>query len=347
MKRCLSLFVVVFAFACKSQTAEPTEVPATEAAPVAPVGSHPACVGPVVEGAAETLKVGAAEWEFAGSTVRMKSGVNDGALTIGAVADIKEDTDENKSNLETLVAWFEKEAVDLIVVAGDTGETQPQIENVLTILAGANVPVFNIIGNREGKTDYGKAMASLRPKNVFDLNVVRRIDTPVADIVSMPGYFNPSYIHSDDGCQYFAEDVAALSALVGTCDSPVVLVSHGGPRQEGPEALDRTAEGANVGDPALTRLLEERKVPFGIFGNIHEAGGRATDRAGENVLAEKDFHTELYLNPGPADGVRWMMNDGSLSVGMGAVMKIKDGLAAYKTKRLGEVAESPKKKKKK
>jgi len=155
------------------------------------------------------------------------------------------------------------------------------------------------------------------------------------DIVSMPGYFNASYIHADDGWAYSAEDVAQLGPIVAACDSPALLISHGGPKQEGEQAIDRTAEGSNVGDPALTELIKTHKIPFGVFGNIHEAGGRATDLAGNQVLAQGQPHASLYLNPGPADGVAWMMNDKSESLGMAAVMTVKDGKASYVVHRLG------------
>ncbi len=341
-----ALLLVAFSFACKEKEApvEPTPTPAAEpAAP--PAVSDPICVGRVGTGTPETLTVGPSTWELNGSTLKMTSAVKGGALIVGAITDIKEDTEENKANLKDLVAWFIKEKVDLVVVAGDTGETQAQIEAALDILAGVKVPVFNIIGNREGKNDYQKAMVALRAKhgNIFDLNAIRRVDTPVADLVSLPGYFNPAYIHNQDGCQFFAADVAATGEIIKGADSPVVLVSHGGPLQEGPLALDRTAEGANVGSPEVAKLMAEQKVPFGIFGNIHEAGGRGVDLKGATVLEQDIPHEALYLNPGPADSVRWVMNDGSISEGMGAILVIKDGKAAYRLKKLGAAAPAKKK----
>jgi Icc-related predicted phosphoesterase len=345
MKRFLSLTltllaVVVLTSTCKKEVVPPPAPakPAVKAEPPPPVPtSDPTCVGPVTAGTPEKVTVGDQTWELNGSTIVLKSELKKGELVIGAVTDIKEDTDENKANLKKLVDFFKKNKAQLIVVAGDTGQNQKELEGALDVLATAKIPVFNIIGNREGKTEYRKAMVALRAKhgNIFDLNVIRKVETPVVDIVSMPGYFNPSYLHNDDGCLYYPADLEALSALVKSCKAPVLLVSHGGPKQDGPEALDRTAEGENRGDPGLAKVMADNKVPFGVFGNFHEAGGRATDLAGATRLEENKAHDSLFINPGPADSVKWMMNDGSESEGMGAVLTFKGGKATHKIHRLG------------
>ncbi|MEM6733490.1 MAG: hypothetical protein AAF658_18165, partial [Myxococcota bacterium] len=205
-------------------------------------------------------------------------------------------------------------------------------------IAEAGVPVFNIAGNREGKEDYKTAMEEVAKNhpNVFDLNQIRRVDTEFVDFISMPGYFNPSYIHAEDGCQYFQADVDALDELVKASDSPVVLVSHGGPLQKGEEAIDRTAEGSNVGDEMLTKAIEKNKIPFGLFGNIHEAGGRATDLAGETLLPEGKPQESMFVNPGPGDAVAWQMNDGTESLGMAGVITFDaQGRGSYKIERVG------------
>jgi Icc-related predicted phosphoesterase len=346
MKRFLSLSLLLLAVitltsACKKEVAPPPEpvkpVAKAQPTPPPPPKSDPTCVGPVTSGTPEKVTVGDQTWELNGSTLVLKSALKKGELVIGAVTDIKEDSDENKGNLKKLVDFFKKNKAQIIIVAGDTGQNQKELEGALDVLAAAKIPVFNIIGNREGKTEYRKAMVALRAKhgNVFDLNMIRKVETSVVDIVSMPGYFNPSYLHNDDGCLYYPADLDALSALVKTCKAPALIVSHGGPKQEGPEALDRTAEGENRGDPGLAKVMADNKVPFGIFGNFHEAGGRATDFSGATRLEETKAHDALYINPGPADAVKWMMNDGSESEGMGAILILKDGKITHKIHRIG------------
>lgn len=312
------------------------EAPAQEeAAPAAQAAApHTDCVGPITaEGEAKEIKVGEQTWELKGSTLTLKGEAKQ--LKLGALTDIKENSAENLQNLEAFIKWFKEQQVDAVVVAGDTGLNREQIAGSLKPLAQLGVPVFNIIGNREGRADYVAAMQEVAASgNVFNLNQIRRVDTPVVDIVSMPGYFNANYIHATDGCAYGPQQVEALGEAVKAANSPVLLVSHGGPLQTGEQALDRTAEGEHVGDPALTALIQKHNIPFGIFGNIHEAGGRATDLAGSTLLPQKAPQDTLYLNPGPADGVRWTMNDDSVSLGMAAILTVADGKASYEIYRV-------------
>lgn len=321
---------------CKGETPTPEEKAAAPAAPDK-AAAAPSCIGAIAAGTPETIEIGGVKWELNGSTLSAKTAGN-GSISIGAVTDIKENTPENLDNLEKFVEWFKKEKVDIVVVAGDTGMDKMQIEAALAVLAKVQVPVLNIIGNRESVKQYAQAMASVRKQhpNIFDLNSVRRVDTGAVDILSMPGYFNENYIHADDGCVYTAADVDKLGELVKASDSPTLLVSHGGPKQKGTGGIDRTAEGDNVGDPNLTKALAAHKIPFGIFGNIHEAGGRATNIDGTKALEEGKDYDSLYLNPGPADGVRWVMNDKSESIGMAGILTIKGKSARYKIYRIDD-----------
>lgn len=318
------------------------EQPKADAAPQAkapepPSKSHADCVGPIATGEAKKVQVGRHTWELNGSTLEAPAAIGKNGLTLGVITDIKENSEENLANIDEFIKFFSKKKVDAIVVAGDTGLNKEQIVGALEAFKDVKVPVFNIAGNREGKSDYTAAMAEVSAKHphIMNLNVIRHIDTPVADLVSMPGYFNPSYIHAEDGCQYFQADVDAMVELAKTADSPVILVSHGGPKSSGTAGIDRTAEGSNVGDPMLTKAIIDAKIPFGIFGNIHEAGGRATNLEGTAVLEAGKSHESLYLNPGPADGVRWIMNDESESVGMAAILTVdKGGKASFEIMRI-------------
>jgi Icc-related predicted phosphoesterase len=326
----------VFFIACQSQTKVPQKTEAPPAMPVAQAALPTACVGAVKTGENKTLQIGQTTWELNGSTLTQKSPANADQIVIGIVSDIKEDSPENLTNIKTLVAWFKQKHADVIVVDGDSGQSREQLINVLSALGSSRLPTFVTIGNRESTKDYKQAMLALASdySNVVDLSVVRRIHTPQADFISMPGYFNAAYIHAVDGCHYVSSDIETLTELVKASKSPVVLVSHGGPRQIGELAIDRTSDQQNVGDPALADFIEKQHIPFGIFGNIHEAGGKATDLVGSRILPQNTWQTSMYLNPGPVDSVRWQMNDKTESVGMGAIMIIKDGKASYETKRL-------------
>ncbi len=294
------------------------------------------CVGPFVDTPVKTVKIGARDWELKGSTLTEKSTDPDDTMIVGVIADLKEDLPDNLSNIDKFIQHFKQEKVELIIVNGDTGETKAQIANNLKRIAASGVPVGIIIGNRECQADFNAAVTEVAEKatNVFNLNAVRHILADDAEFVTMPGYYNASYLHCVQGCQYYDEDVAALSGLVDAAKHPMTLISHGPPRQQSPSALDRISEGTNEGDPSLAKFMAEKRVPFGIFANIHEAGGKATDLTGENLVKEGVLVDRLYVNPGPGDSLRWTMNSGAESVGMAAVITYKGKQASYKVFRL-------------
>ena len=113
--------------------------------------------------------------------------------------------------------------------------------------------------------------------------------------------------------------VLVLSAAGG---APVVLISHGPPQTKGKKAIDRMFEGKNVGDPMLTDLIKKKKIPFGLFGHILEAGGTAVGRDLTRAVKANSWSTSFYLNAGSISGDPWGMNDGSTSYGMAAIVTI-------------------------
>ena len=312
--------------------------------PAAPVAASwvsqnkASCLGPVEGGESSVLSLSNGKWERSGSTLTWLEGESDSILRLGVVSDIKEATPQNGVNAARFLGKFKDQKVDLILIAGDVSEEPKDIETAIGWFAAGGIPVGVIIGNREGVRAYEAAMGRLgkRFPNVVDLNRVRRIDTPNGDVISLPGYYDPNYLHAEDGCHYTESDLASLTTLKAACDSPVLLISHGGPRQSGPEAIDRTSEGANVGDPGLTTAIKELGIQFGVFGNVHEAGGRGTDIEGRKLSPAK-AHQTLFLNPGPLDSVRWVMNDRSESTGMAAVFSIEGGRGTYEVLRQGAV----------
>ncbi|MBN2361708.1 MAG: metallophosphoesterase [Deltaproteobacteria bacterium] len=343
--------LMVGALACKDKSQEPVKKPIepVQSAPVAPVSApagdsnEQSCIGPFrTDGLEKTIEIAGKSYALKGDVLTLKTSDPDNVYTIGHLTDIKEDTPENLENIKRLLAWFETEKTDAVVITGDLGESQPAIEKVMRAVAAFKGPVFVMIGNREGYTDFEKAYDAVKEglSNLFNMNHLRVFNSDDASLVSMPGYFNPAYIHSQDGCRYTQADVTALESVLKAATSTVVLASHGPPRQDSNTGIDRIHEGVNVGDPALTKVLGEKRVHFGLFGNIHEAGGKATNLAGDEEIRPDTFVSDLYLNPGPTDAVRWPMLDGTESIGMGGLLQIKGRQGMYKIHRLrpGEVA---------
>lgn len=300
-------------------------------------GSHPDCVGPKTDTPVESFEVGGRTFERKGSLLTMTSEDADDEFVIGQISDVKDFTPENKANIDVVLKWFAQEKVDAIALTGDLGESEESIVNVLRQVAAQNVPVLAIAGNRECRDHFKKALDRVRQdiKHVINMNEVRVFNADDASFVSLPGYYNKSYIHCAEGCEYAPEDVDALEELAKDTTAPVrVLISHGPPKQKGEKAIDRIHEEVNVGDPKLTELLGKGLFPFGLFGNIQEAGGYGTDLSGEKRVEQGQFVDQLYVNPGPIDAVRWQMLDGTESLGMAGLFKVKGKQASYKIYRI-------------
>lgn len=213
------------------------------------------------------------------------------------------------------------------------------IVEVISVLAESDLPVLAIIGNRECKTTFNSAMTTLAEDypNVFSLDFIRHADLDDLDIISMPGYHDPEYVHCTwDKCLYYESDTLSLATLAHEANDPVMLVSHGPPRQKDRNGIDVVSEGANVGNPWLTNAIIKAHIPFGAFGNIQEAGGKATNLDGTEIIPQDKYVDSFYLNPGPADSMSWSMNDGTESIGMAAVVHVVGKKAKYRIFRIGQ-----------
>jgi len=213
------------------------------------------------------------------------------------------------------------------------------IVEMLTVLAESDLPLFVIIGNRECKSTFNTALSTLAEDfpNVFNLDFIRRADLDDVDIISQPGYHDPEYVHCRwDKCLYYASDTLALVDLANEATDTALLVSHGPPRQKDRNGIDVVSEGANVGCPWLTSAITKGAIKFGAFGNIQEAGGKATNLDGTEIVPQDTFVDSFYLNPGPADSMAWSMNDGTESHGMAAVVQIVGKKAKYTIYRVGQ-----------
>jgi len=329
--------LLLFAFAGCKKEAPPAPAPAAPTAEPSRL-ADPACVGRWDDsGATRTVESGGKTFTVKGSRVEETTKDDDDQLVLGVVADVKEDTPENIANLDAIIKFFKESKVEAIVVDGDLGEDQKQIENVLAKLAESGLPLFSIIGNRDSRAAYDNAMAavSARYPGLFNLDQIRAVSFDDGALVSMPGYHNKVYIHAEDGCLYGPADLEATKPAVAALKGKtIVMVSHGPPKQDGADALDRTLEQVNVGDPAMSEFLREQGIKLGIFANVREAGGRATNLPGMALVKEGVFSEELYLSNGPADSVRWTMNDGTESVGMASLFTIKGNKASFKTFRV-------------
>lgn len=296
----------------------------------------------------ETIQAGPIKLKRQGFVLE-RQGKNDGKARFGVVAGVQEWNEPNRDNLDALLEWFQREQVDAVIVAGGIGPDRETCLNVLSRMAASKIPILPLIGASADFQQYRRAVAQAREKhsNVVDLTVARLIRWDGVDLISLPGYHNPFYLHHRrGGCAYQDRDVEALGELVGAARQPVLMVAAAPPRGRSPESIDLARGGVNIGNPTLTRFIERRRVPFGVFGHVYESGGRATaDAAGRHTVAQGAWSRSLYLNPGAVEAVPYDLQGGGRSRGMGAILDIGEQGARYRLRRLGpmppEAPEAP------
>ncbi len=311
--------------------------------------SSPDCVGPIETGVPELVTIAGQSYERNGYKLTWKGEADaDASVTVGVIASLNEASSDNLFNIERYLGFFKEGGAEMILVAGDSGEDRATIEAVLTALAAADLPILAIAGNRERTTDFTDAVAAVSKghPNVLNGNRIRYVDLPGLDIITLPGYHDPRYIHQEGraGCQYFRGDASALSKLAEEANDPVLLLAHGQPKGVTENALDVIApDKEHIGDSNLNAAIEKGGISFGIFANVKEAGGKAiADLGGEKLIAEGSPSDTLYLNPGAADSVEWTMNGGGTSTGSVALLSVKDKQASYKIYRAAKLTDAEK-----
>jgi Icc-related predicted phosphoesterase len=317
---------------------KPTPPPATLATPpTAPAQEHaseeaPGCAVPVRSGQPTPVKIGDRNATLTGTALTFAGQDADGKLVLGVLGPINEDSGENILGLRRYESFFAKNHADAIVVTGDLGEVSDGIDRVVEELARTKLPVLVVIGNRECRGDFldGVKRAQAKFSNVVNLNQVREVVFPGATLISLPGYHDPNYINCDTGCRYTKKNLDEVAELARAAQGPVVLVSHGPPHGEGSQAIDYAESAGNVGDPEINVAITRGHIAFGVFSNIKEAGGRATDLEGTTLIPQDTLVGSLYLNPGPAGVEGWRMNGGRTGHGFAAILTLQGDKAAWK-----------------
>jgi len=322
--------------------------PAQPASPAAAAAEAPKGAGPFeqYQQDSEITCVGSADkafdapetWTASGHSFSVSGGraevrastAQKGPTRLGLLSAVKDFGPDTRKNLETFIAAFKKANVEAIIVGGDSAygvdDQDSTIADLFTWLGDQGIPVYAVIGNSESGSAFNRGVlaAFRKNKSVINLDLVRRVDADSFTLVSLPGYFDRRFIAEASGCNYKPEDAQALGHIARGSKNPVVLVTHGPPRQAGKLALDVTSDGKNVGDPELTTAIAEGHIQFGTFGHILESGGRATDLEGKPIKPGAAV-SSLFVNPGPAFSDPWPMNGGRVSKGMAAILTLQNG----------------------
>jgi Icc-related predicted phosphoesterase len=316
----------------KSDSVVPPAVPKPS-----PLRAERECAAAIDPGPTSAIQIGVRNATLSGAHLTFSESDADGALTLGLLGPVNEDSGENLLALKRYLKFFEKEQVDAVLLTGDVGDTSAGIARVVEEVAAFKVPVLVLAGNQECRAEFtdGVAEAQKRFTNVVNLNAVRVVEFPELALFSLPGYHDKEYLKCPTGCLYFPSTLEEIAREAATIDKPKALVSHGPPRGNGHLAHDYAGAAGNVGDEAIPKLMSDAKVSFGFASNIKEAGGRATSDAQGTVLVKENTPSQtLFINPGPADTFGWEMNDGTKSVGMAAVFRLKGGQATWKSFRM-------------
>ena len=295
------------------------------------------CPGPLDTLAEPRIfEAGGKKYVQSGYRVDVEGPDADSQIKLGILSASKDLSDYTRKNLTETLAWFKKEGAEWIIANGDLAIDEFDFEELIEILAKTNLPTLIVLGNSDSQGSWARIYRSSFDKypNLFDGSLVRQIVADDAEFWTVAGYHNKAFIHKTGACSYKTEDVDVIRRNLKPSEKgPVVLISHGPPQGKGFHALDRIPDKKNVGDPDLTKLIRKRSIPFGIFGHILEAGGRAVDGSLKKKVKENTKSPKLYLNAGSVSGDPWGMLDGSASYGMAIMMEINGANASYKVKR--------------
>ena len=323
--RRLALVSIPLAFACAQKPpAAAADTPLPPAQQVAPAPAQqrndPSCAAPI---------------ELPANRAQIRAAA--GTLRIGALAGLKDAGEENVAHLRNLVAEIVRRGADVLVVDGDVGDNLDEQETLLGVLTDTGLPVIVGAGNREVRGELDAAENELRKKGakLWDVSHTRVLDAGDALIVGLPGTLDRRFLHADGACVYVQRDLDALAAFLDRLsakDAPAVLVMAIPPRGRDQTALD-ASDGQNVGDPRLVPLLTRRRAPFGIFGQVWEAGGRAIDGSGAPIVSGSTSD-QLYLNPGAADRTSWPMGGDKHVAGQAALLTVQGRKASVEFVRL-------------
>lgn len=276
------------------------------------------------------MEMGGRRYRWSGPSLKLVSGDPDGVLTLGVLGAVKDFSEDTRAALANYLKRFVAQKADAILLLGDIASSEYELTQVLLLCSRTGLPVLAVIGNTESRAAFNRAvLTTLKARsNVVNLNFVRKVDLGPAVLISLPGYRDRRFVHTNAGCIYGKREIRQTAALVRGASKPVVLVAHGPPKGAGKRALDFAAGAGNVGDPLLDELIEQERVPFGLFSHILEAGGVARNRAGKPVQPGTRTKS-LFLNAGSANPLRWTLNTGKVSCGLAAVVQIRGKAASY------------------
>jgi uncharacterized protein len=165
-----------------------------------------------------------------------------------------------------LVTIAAEHRVELLILAGDlfsAGSQEDQREQgreIVSILRGANIPCFYIMGNDdEVSLEHEDAEITCIHEKCLPLGPFRFVGYQYT-----PPFFGFVFVKSEE------EIAADLESLESLLDSQTILVTHA----PAYGSLDIAFNGEHVGSTSIESLLERCPVLAHIHGHVHQAFGR-------------------------------------------------------------------------
>lgn len=285
------------------------------------------------------IEAGRHRYRLDGHRLVQLSTDQDDVLRVGVLSAIKDERDATMAAVKRVIARLKKRRIELLVVNGDIAEASVNADEIIfPTLAESGVLTVVHVGNTEtcGWFNQSATRAFRRHRNLINGNWVRQLELDDGVLYTLPGYHDRRFTHTAGAAIYKPDDVEQLGKLLKTGPGPKVLVAHGPPRMKGKRGIDIATDAGHVGDPAVTQLIKVHRIRFGLFGHILEAGGRASDLAGQRRRKPNRWYPNLYVNAGTVNPDPWPMLDGKTSYGMGLYVEIKDKKARYSVIRLSE-----------
>jgi hypothetical protein len=150
------------------------------------------------------------KWQLAGHSLTHPAAPQ---LVIGVVADAGGADPKTLAALGRMRAKLDEAQVELVLVLGGMGTTQPELEATLGVLAKPSSPVVALPGDLEAVGAETAAIAALTAKGspVIDGRLVRWIELPDATIGTVGGAGSVLRLAAGgDGCAWQPEDVLEL-----------------------------------------------------------------------------------------------------------------------------------------
>lgn len=179
---------------------------------------------------------------------------------------------------ERLVATAAREAVDVVVGAGDFAVMRQRLQPTINVLAQITQPLVLVPGNGESLAELQAACRAYLHLHVLHGSAV----TVQNQVFFGLGYAVPETPFGAWSCD-LAE--AAAAELLANCPTAAILVTHSPPLGH----VDSNSRGQSVGSQAVLQVIQQRSPAVVFCGHVHDSWGQASQ-----------IGTTMIYNVGPA-----------------------------------------------